>query len=74
MDPGHCVTFTPSPRSGDLVRMFIGAGEPNIARKDGDRYILLGDTTFAPFDYCLWKDCEREHREGTLTLKDFNLR
>jgi Heterokaryon incompatibility protein (HET) len=73
MDPGHCHTYAPSPQGGDLVCMFIGAGEPYILRKDGDYYVLLNSATFGPFNRYLWGDCEREHREGTLTLQDFKL-
>jgi hypothetical protein len=68
MDPGHCHTYTPSLRGCDLICMFIGAGEPYIVRKDGDHSVLLNSATFGPFNHFLWKDCEREHLEGTLTL------
>jgi hypothetical protein len=74
MDPGHCHTYAPSPRAGDLVCMFIGAAEPYILRKDGNHFVLLNSATFGPFNRYLWKDCEREHREGTLTLQEFKLR
>lgn len=74
MDPGYCYTYTPSPRGGDLVCMFIGAGEPYIVRKDGDHYVLFSSATFGPFNRFLWRDCAREHREGTLPLQDFKLR
>lgn len=74
MDPGICHFYASDPQAGDLVCMFIGAGEPHLARKLEDGYSLVGPATFDTFDHFLWRDCVREYEEGTLVLQDFEIR
>ena len=74
MDPGLCHFYASDSQAGDLVCMFVGAGEPHLARKLEDGYTLVGPATFDTYNHFLWRDCVREYEEGTLVLQDFEIR
>ena len=72
-NPSKCRTHSADPREGDLVCMFIGAGEPYIVREEDDGYVLIGSATFGPHNASVWEDCVRGYEGGTLLLQDFEI-
>ena len=65
-------TLAPHASKGDLICLFIGAGEPYLLREEGKHYKFVGLTS-PMHNKPLWEDCETEYRRGRIALRTFDL-